>query len=171
MKRNRKEYDANYRHSKDGVVSKIYGHQKETSKRRGHTLPTYSKEELKEWLFSQKKFHTLYDNWKRLDFQKEYKPSVDRKKDCIGYTMANIQLMTWGKNKAKFEIQVRKGEAKCNLSENKPTRQYSADGEFIKEYVSQAEAARQTGSDQRKITLVVNGLRKTHNGYRWENAN
>ena len=96
-----RDADLEYSHTKKGVVARIYGSQVESSKRRDHQLPTYTKQELKEWLFSQPLFHKLFDNWKRLDFQSEYRPSVDRKNDEIGYTMANIQLMTWEENNQK----------------------------------------------------------------------
>lgn len=90
-----------YQRSKKGVSGVIYLSQKLHSKRRGHSGPTYSKAELREWLYSQKKFHLLYDNWKRLDYQKNYKPSVDRIDDDLGYTISNIQLVTWRENNLK----------------------------------------------------------------------
>lgn len=75
-----KKYHREYRQSKIGVIGQMYRNQKASSKKRGHNPPTYTKTELEEWAFSQPKFHILFDNWKRLDFQKNYIPSVDRKK-------------------------------------------------------------------------------------------
>lgn len=90
-----------YQKTKKGLCSKIYQNQKLNCRRRGRPSPTYTMIELREWMFSQKKFHVLFDNWKRLDFQKAYSPSVDRIDDKISYTMANIQLMTWEENNQK----------------------------------------------------------------------
>ena len=91
-----------YKKTKEGLVAKIYSSQCGSSKQRGHNQPTYTQSELQEWIYSQKKFHVLYDNWKRLDYQSRYKPSVDRKDDYIGYTISNIQLMTWQENMSKW---------------------------------------------------------------------
>ena len=91
----------NYRRSKDGLVTSIYGNQIHRSKNKLKIPIGYNKEELKEWLFSQKLFDTLYEKWIKKDFQKEYVPSVDRINYRKGYTMSNIQLMTWAENDFK----------------------------------------------------------------------
>lgn len=90
-----------HKRTKKGLVTALYGQQRGNSKARGHAMPTYSKAELRHWLFSQELFHLLYDNWKRLNFQSDYRPSVDRKDESIGYTIGNIQLMTWKENRVK----------------------------------------------------------------------
>ena len=158
-------YIIKYNRTKDGLISKIYSAQRGSSKRRGHTIPTYSKEELKEWLFSQKKFHVLYDNWKRLDFQSDYRPSVDRKDDYLGYTMSNIQLMSWADNNAKGYADRKNG---INNKSNKCVLQYTKDGEFIKEYYSVREAGRITGIYNTGISLACVGKRKSAGGFIWE---
>lgn len=120
-KEERKKYNFKYNRSKKGLVSKIYGSQKQHSKSRHQNLPTYSKEELKEWLYSQPLFHVLYDNWKRLDFQKMYVPSVDRINSKISYTIANIQLMTWKENYEKGSKEKSSGKNHYSL---KPKEYY-----------------------------------------------
>lgn len=125
--------------TKEGMIKGIYSHQKQTSKKRGHPMPTYSGDELKDWMFSQPMFHVLYDNWKRLDYQKEYRPSVDRKDDRIGYTMSNIQLMTWQENHDKLHKEL--GEEHNNKF-TRGVKQYDLDGHIIAEYVSVAECGR-----------------------------
>lgn len=156
-----------YMRTKKGLTIRIYDNQKTRSKRRGHNPPTYTQEEIREWLYSQPLFHKLYDNWKRLDFQKEYVPSIDRKEDHIGYTMSNIQLMTWGENKAKGEHDRKKGKI---IYTQKKVRQFSIDGEFIMEYHSICEAERRTGVANSKIVTVCKGKRKTAGGYKWKYA-
>ncbi len=150
--------------TKQGVIVAIYRDQIKNSKRRGHQPPTYTKEELTEWLYSQPKFHRIYDNWKRLDFQKDYRPSIDRKENDIGYTMANIQIMTWKENDKKERIKGKKTAGSIAIC------QYSLDSKFIKGFISAAAAAISTGIGK---TSINNNLRNksTHaGGFLWEYA-
>ena len=64
--------------TKGGVVSMIYSTQKANSVKRNHPLPSYTRQELKEWLFSQSLFHELYDDWVSSGYKRNLKPSVDR---------------------------------------------------------------------------------------------
>ncbi len=149
-----------YKRTKHGFVSVAYSSQKTNSKKRGHSLPSYTKDELREWLYSQPLFHVLYDNWKRLDFQKEYKPSIDRKDDHIGYTMGNIQLMTWGENRVKG---VRTRVDKC-VAVIKCTRE----GIFLEEYQSIHEAGRENNASYQNIHKCCNYRRSHAGGFVWK---
>ena len=149
-----------FRYTKRGTISRSLSGQRAISKRRGHSEPTYSFEELCEWAMSKPKFHILYDNWKRLDFQTNYRPSFDRKDDSIGYTMSNIQLMTWGENKAKADADQRSGKLKNGVNPQKPILQFSKDMELLGEYVSTMDGERQTGVKACGINLAANGKRK-----------
>jgi len=142
-----------YNRTKEGIVTKIYSHQKLRSDRRGHPHPTYSKEELRDWLFSQPLFHILYDNWKRLDYQTYYKPSVDRIDNDIGYTMANIQLMTWKENEKK---------------EYKPVTQMTLDGKIIKSFESVLEASRKTKVNSSSIYRCCYGEQNCTAKNKWK---
>jgi len=152
--------------TKEGLANRMYWSQCGTSKTRADNPPTYSKKEFKEWLFSQTLFHILFDNWKRLDYQKEYVPSVDRKDDYIGYTMDNIQLMTWAENNQKFKEDMKKGK---NTKKCKAIRQYK-DGVFIEEFISLSEASETTGVNAGNISEICNGAKghKTAGGFFWE---
>ena len=59
-----------YRRTKDGLINTIYQNQKKASKKRNMGPPQYTQPELKNWLFSQKKFHILFNsriyNFKRV---------------------------------------------------------------------------------------------------------
>lgn len=150
--------------TKKGIVTVTYSHQKQHSKIRGHNPPEYTKQELKDWLFSQPLFHKLYDNWERTGYQKKYKPSVDRKDDYIGYTMDNIQLMTWGENDSKGRKDVKNGINRKSLY---PVMQYTKEGVFIKEFRSATEANKQTGVNRPNIITVCKGDRSHAGGYKW----
>ena len=127
-------------------------------------MPTYSAKELKEWLYSQEEFHVLYDNWKRLDYQRDYVPSVDRKNDYIGYTMHNIQLMTWRENNEKCHKDKLSG---ANNKQSNAVVQCTKQGVPIREYYSGIEAERSTGINQSNIHQVCRGFRKTAGGFAW----
>ncbi len=159
----KKELKKNKRRTKIGLIEQIYYNQKIHSKHRGHIPPTYSKQDLIDWCFAQSIFHLLYDNWKRLDFQKQYVPSVDRKDDYIGYTISNIQIMTWSKNKLKGEFDKKNG---INNKNNKSVLQFTKSGEFVSEYYSIAKATRDTKILH--ISECCNGKIKTAGGFLWE---
>lgn len=165
-----KECTYKYGKTKDGLIAKIYSNQRSHSKSRGHLMPTYSKKELREWLFSQPKFHILFDNWKRLDCQIAYVPSVDRKNNHIGYTMHNIRLVTWKDNKEKGHADMRSGKLKHGSKPQKAVIQFSLDGEFVSEFVSASDAARKVKVSQSNISACCLGKPRygTVGGYRWE---
>ena len=52
-----------YYRKKHGLVIRIYNNQTTTSRRRGHNKPSYTRKQLHEWLYSQRCFHEIYDNW------------------------------------------------------------------------------------------------------------
>ena len=154
-----RQYDFDRRHAKHGLVQQIYQNQKTNSQRRGHQPPTYSFDELYEWIMAQEIFHVLYDNWKRLDYQKDYAPSIDRKDDSIGYTMDNIQLMTFRENYMK----------QCKKASN-AVAQYTKQGELVDIFESAEEASRQTGAVAHHILSVCRKKpnRRSAGGYTWE---
>lgn len=87
--------------NKDGIIPQIYSTQRRNSLKRGHALPSYTQMWLKDWLFSNPEFHRLYDMWVLSGYQREFKPSVDRIDDNLGYTEYNIQLLSWRENAEK----------------------------------------------------------------------
>jgi len=94
------EYN-NFMKTKEGVILRIYTSQKGSSKKRNMQKPTYTKNWFKKWMMSNPKFHRLYDIWVVSGYKKEYKPSVDRIDDNLGYTEYNIQLVDWNENLIK----------------------------------------------------------------------
>ena len=142
----------------------IHKHQIRNSKARKHNPPTYSKEWLENWILNQSNFNELYINWCKSGYQTLLIPSVDRKDDDIGYTTDNIQLMTWGENKRKNELQKKYGLKKADC---KAVIQYDLNMNEISRFHSISEADRQTGIDFRNISAVLNGKRKTTGGFIW----
>ena len=131
--------------TKVGVINTIYHSQVNNSKRRGHKLPTYSRIDLKDWCFSQKIFHELYDNWVKSNYQKDFKPSVDRKNDYLPYFFENIQLMTWKENKDKqsecFRNKTLDNSGFFNGG-HKSVEAYDDEETFVIKFISISEAMR-----------------------------
>lgn len=154
----------NYHRSKLGLIGRMYSGQKAASIKRGHEAPSYSKAELKDWLFSQKIFHELYNNWVKSDYYKLSIPSVDRIDDNKGYSFDNIQLMTWNENQRKFNKEFHK-------SIHVPVDKYSLSGSFIKSYRSIQEAIDDTGINRAGISLTCSGKYKYSGGFLWKYHN
>ena len=154
-----------YRHTKKGLVTKIYGHQKDCSKKREMNLPSYSKQELTSWLFSQDLFHELYDDWKASGYKKAVVPSVNRLDDYKSYTLDNINLMTWQENKERGRNDRLNG---VNNKASKAVLQFSIGGEFIKEYHSISQATRELRNRCNHICECCKGILNSSGGYKWQ---
>ena len=100
----RQDATRKWKKTKLGIISVIYSNQKIHSKTRGHRPPEYTKQELKEWLFSQPKFHEIYSEWVNSNYKRRLTPSVDRKHDDIHYCFSNIQIITWYANMQKVNV-------------------------------------------------------------------
>ena len=156
--------------TKDGVVKTMYGSQKQNSKRRGHIKPEYTRQELKDWLFSQELFHELYNSWKISGYEKMMKPSCDRLDDNKHYFFGNIQLMTWGENKAKQTEDFKSGKLKNSGffgGELRRVVQIDLSGGIVAEFVSIANASRSTRINRANISSVISGKRDVAGGFYW----
>ena len=162
-----KKCDAHYsksrRRTKKGIVSSMYSHQKANSVKRGHHPPSYTQKELFNWLCSQKLFHELYDMWVVLDYDVGSKPSCDRR-DCLkGYSLSNIELMTWDENHAKATIELSSGLVGAK---QRGVFKLSLNNELICSYKSINDAARAFGYDDGLIGKVCKGVYATAYGYK-----
>ncbi len=149
-----------YRKTKNGLFSSIYNHQISNSKKRCHRSPSYKKEELKDWLFSQKLFNTLYDEWVKSNYDTNLIPSIDRKDDFLPYSIDNIQLTTWKENNNKYKTNRTKAL--------KIVRKLNKDGSLLKEYSSIKEANSETNIDKSSIIRCCKNKQNTAGGYLWK---
>jgi hypothetical protein len=140
----------------------MYQTQKASSKKRGHELPMYTKEELQTWLLQQPHFDTLYNDWEKSNFDKWLKPSIDRLDDYKPYTLDNIQLMTWQENCEKSKLDRKEGR---NNKINRTVYQFTIDGEFIKEHHSTREVRRLFKAEIKQRNMK-NGIQYSK-GYKW----
>ena len=153
-----------YRHTKKGLISVIYSAQITHSKRRNHNLPTYTKLELTEWIYSQIHFNRLFNIWVNSGYKTELKPSIDRIDDYKGYSLDNIALTIWKKNKEKGHFDIKNG---INTKTSRSVLQYDKEQNLVKEWHSMMEAER-SGYDSGHIAKCCKNQRKTHGGYIWK---
>ena len=151
--------------TKNGLMNTIFRRHKYRSKIIEYTPPSYTKEELKDWLLSQPNFDKLYKDWVESGYLRNLSPSVDRKDDYKGYSFENIQLMTWKENKEKYDYDKING---INTKQCKSVSQYNLNGKFIKSYYSMEEAGRKTGIFYQNISCVCRGVNKTAGGFKWK---
>ena len=133
---NRHMYDK----TEKGVIKRIYADQRTSSVKRNHPMPSYTKDELREWLYSNR-FKELYDTWVKLGYSKGDKPSVDRLNSLLPYTIDNIKLDTWNENMNHQLQDIRNGVAN---NSSKPLIQY-LDRVEVARYISVSQAKRIMG--------------------------
>ena len=150
--------------SKKEAITRIYCNQKNNSKRRGHNPPTYSKQDLKDWLYSSEKFHHLFHLWENSNYDPSLRVSIDRVDDSLPYSMGNIQVSTWGENNSKGNCHRKNGTIK---SQNKEVEQVF-DGVVVATYHSMSEAERQTGIPNSSISQCCNNKCTHAGGYEWK---
>ena len=148
-----------------GLIVDMYSAQKKSSKRRNMNPPSYSKEELTTWLTSQVDFQPMYDKWLTSERDASLRPSIDRIDDYIGYSLSNIQLMTWGENNLKGYHDRSVGK---NNKVSKRVVQLDLLGNYIQEFHSIAEAKRVTRIDGTHIANVAKGKSNTAGGFKWK---
>ncbi len=151
-----------------GFMTRIYANQRMTSAKMGRPLPTYSKQELADWIQSQPHFQQLWDDWVKSGHEKNLSPSVDRIVNTIGYTLTNIQLVTWKENLLNLKKQNKSGE--YNGKNGQPVVQMDLDGNDLQTFPTISLAARSLGKGQSSLTnisRVCQGLFSKAYGYKW----
>ena len=155
---NKSDYDK----TEKGVIRVIYKTQKGNSVKRGHPVPSYSKSELKDWLYGNG-FKDRYDLWVKSGFKKDVKPSVDRIDDFKPYTIGNIRLVTWLDNRNKQYQDIESGAGTGGLRCKKLIKMDSA-GVTICEYISYNSAARDIGHS---LEYSIKNSTKCKFGFFW----
>ena len=160
--KNNSKSELSYCKTEKGVIRVIYKTQVSNSKRRGHELPEYTKEQLSEWLYNNG-FKELYDIWKNSNYDKKLKPSCDRQNDFKKYSFENIKLTTWDNNKKNQTTDIYMGRSTSG-KRCKKLLQLDSNKNLIAEYVSFSSAKR---SMKYSMERSIRTGRKDNNGFFW----
>lgn len=98
--------------------------------------------------------------WNRDEAYLMRKPTIDRLDSLGNYTMNNCRFL-------EHKVNAMLGALKTIRA----VRQYTLDGDFIKEYPSLSDAARKTNIDVRNICDCALGKNKTSHGFIWRYKN
>ena len=123
--------------------------------------PNYTKKQLSDWLYKNG-YLEYYQKWKNSNFQKKYKPSIDRIDDLKPYTFANIRLCTWQDNFEHFINDIKSGIG-TGGKRVKKILQFK-DGKHIATYTSYSEATRCVGY---KFDNIINKNKTDKWNYQW----
>jgi hypothetical protein len=142
-----------FRKTKKGILTNCYSKQKQ---RKG---VEYSLEDLHIKFLTDAKFDRLYKEWIKSNYNKEFKPTIDRINCKEIYTMKNIQCISWKDNryKQRMETNIFRSKKIVCIKENKVVNIFS----------SVSNAVRKTGLMQGNISACLTKRRKTCGGYKW----
>lgn len=146
-----------------GKIARIYSSQKENSIVRGHNKPNYSLNELITWVQQQPHFEEMFKQWKESNYNTSFAPSINRLKDSLGYSLDNIELITW-KEHLKDTRKKLRDEA---IIIGKAVIQYSTKGVKIAEYNNSEHAKEITKVNTGGITRCCQKKRVTAGSYYW----
>lgn len=155
---------SNYDNTEKGVVRVLYKTQVRNSKVRKMSLPNYTKQEFKEWLY-QNNFKSLYNHWVNSGFDKNKKPSADRLDDFKPYTLSNIRLVTWQENKKHQYTDITEATGTSGRR-CKSVIQCDNNGNILAEYHSFSFARRVVGYSMERC--LKNGTPSKKDGTYWK---
>lgn len=151
--------------TKIGHIRKMYYNQKHQLRLRKIVPPNYTINELIEWCIKQEIYHDLHLIWEKSGYNKWKAPSCDRINDYIGYSLNNLQLMSWDDNYKKYQIDRISGK---NNKTSKKIAQFEKNGSFIRKFHSIHSAGRVTGISFGNISSCANDKMKSAGGYIWK---
>jgi len=141
-----------YRRTKKGVLTNMYHHMKSR-----HNID-FSLQEFHSMYLTDRKFIRLFNDWTKSNYNKQLKPSLDRIDNRKHYYAGNINMMTWAENRFKqAKLDGKRGR--------KPKVIQMLGNKVIKVFMSQRHAVKELGLSQGNLSEVLNGKRKTIDGY------
>jgi len=158
-----------YSRTTKGLVTAIYSQQRRNSRKRNHPNPTYTNKQLYEWIVLQPNFNTTYNNWVNSNYETNLRPSCDRIKSILPYTLNNLQLVTWEENNNNAKEERKKG--KLITSQCKAIIGTSIKTKESVEFYSTMQAERELGVSNSSITQTCKGNVRQAGGYYWKYKN
>jgi len=146
-----------------GFIKNKYKDLKTRGEKRNYGL-YFTFDEFYNWIINKTNFKLLFNNWVNSGYKKDLTPSVDRLDDYKGYSLDNIQLITWGENHTKYFNDVVNLK---NLKISKKVYQYDFNGTLIKTFVSAVECSKITGYNKSAIQNCCNEISKISYNYIW----
>jgi len=162
------EKTTQYNRTKEGLVTRIYSHQRDNCRKRNYEYPEYSLDELRSWCLSQDKYHVQFKIWEESNYGFKFTPSVDRLNDYKTYSLDNIQILSTIENIHKAHSDAKNG---INNKMSKSIKQYDLDGNLIREFYSLKDAERVTGIRNGNISNCCSKRYKTSGGFVWRYSN
>ena len=170
-KEDARKHKKKYYQTQDGIFNSLWAKMIMHSKTRNHPPPSFTKEELREFIFvkNKTKFNKIWQNYVKCGSQSDDKFSINRLDNDKPYIFNNIELTTWGDNRNKSYTcpKIKKRQVLSGKQGCKQVLQFSLDGKFIQKYSSITEAEKQTNTELSQISAVCKGKRKTTNGFIW----
>ena len=163
VKANSLKVGAKYDFSLKGFFRVLYKTQVANSKTRGHETPNYTKEELSQWCY-ENNFQKLFDTWVESGYSNELKPSTDRLDTFKGYTLDNLELVTWKENRRRQAEDIKQGRG-TGGKRCKAVSLVDITGNVLVSYLSMASATRAVGYD---VHSKVKHQTPTVEGYYWK---
>lgn len=78
--------------TKEDIILKSFRSQKYNSKRNGKGELNYGLEDIKTLVLKNPKFHLLYDEWQKSNFETNLRPIIFRKNKKLNFTLNNIEV-------------------------------------------------------------------------------
>lgn len=158
-----------YLQTEVGCLTQLYNTQTHNSKKRGHCVPLYTREELIKKYINTKRFNLYFSRWREEGFQaySDTMPSFDRIDDSKPYSLDNIRLTTYRKNLIKEHLKYRGGKS-INSYISPVSQLRVTDNYVIASFHSISEAERATGIKSANISKVCRGIRNTAGSYSWK---
>lgn len=141
-------------------ITQAYSSVRYKSKRRGDKYPTFSKAALTSWLIENGLFE-LWAAYVHRDYDKDYKPSIDRVDDYKGYYFNNMQLIMWKENRLKGVNGEKHHKACHNRQNRRKVYEYDKELNLVAVHDSVNNCAETMGVHPVSISRALTGRRKT----------
>lgn len=155
----------NWCKGRKGLLFTMYRGQVNSSVKRGHNHPEYSLEEFRHWAINLTNFNDIYELWVSSGYNKWLRPSCDRIKDELGYSINNIRMVTWKVNFDKYHDDIKSG---VNKKMWIPVVRLNINNTYSGEYPSIRKASEDLGCDESAIVKCCRNKKKTHYGFKWK---
>jgi hypothetical protein len=146
-----------FRKTKKGILTNSY------SKQKTRKNVTYTLKELHLKFLNDNRFNRLFNEWVKSNYNKEFKPTIDRINCKLDYNLDNIQCLTWSENRYKQRMETNIFRAKEIIC--------LKDNIVVNTFRSVSDAVMKTGIMQSNISSCLTGKRKTCGGYNWQYKN